>query len=388
MKKKILGLLLLAVVVFAMAACGDREETTDTAAGAGASEEAEWVIGILTGTVSQGEEEYLAAARMQELFGNARIVRATYPDAFGAEMETTIAQIQWLVDQGAQALVIVQAVPGTIPAIQLVRETVDENILLFAGTVHDPPRDIAQHADIAVISDDLNVGPLIVRQAHSMGAEIMAHVSFPRHLGMENIAVRRERMMEQAAALGMEWLEITAPDPTTEGVATTQMFILEEIPRIIEEHGDRVAFFSTNCAMQEPLITQIINYGGFYPLQCCPSPFHALPAALNIDMGGREGDVQFVLDQTAAAVAAQGGAGRISTWPVPINMLLIEAGVRYSIEYLEGNLTDRHDRAALNRIFNEVAQGFGGGGVELANWIDDQGTIDNFYLLMSSFVNF
>ncbi|MCL2373058.1 MAG: DUF3798 domain-containing protein [Defluviitaleaceae bacterium] len=385
MKKKILGLIMLAAVVFALAACGGGNGDD---AVTGASDDADWVIGIITGTVSQGEEEYLAAARMQERFGSDRIVRATYPDAFGAEMETTIAQVQWLVDQGARAIVFVQAVPGTIPAIQLVRETVDENILLFAGTVHDPPRDIAQHADIAVISDDLNVGPHIVRQGNAMGAEIMAHISFPRHLGMENIAVRRERMMAEAEALGMEWLEVTAPDPTTEGLATTQMFILEEIPRIIEEHGDRVAFFSTNCGMQEPLITQIINYGGFYPLQCCPSPFHALPAALNIDMGGREGDVQFVLEQTAAAVTAQGGSGRISTWPVPINMLLIEAGVLYSIEYLEGNLSGRHDRAALTRIFNNVAQGFGGGGVELANWIDDQGTIDNFYLLMSSFVTF
>jgi len=347
----------------------------------------DWIIGIITGTVTQGEEEYLAATNMQAYFGSDRIVRTTYPDQFGPEMETTIANVQWLVDQGAQAIVFVQAVPGTIPAIQQARE-VNPDILLFAGVTHDPPRDIAEHADVAVISDDLNVGPVIVRQAYNMGADTMAHISFPRHLGMENIAVRRERMYATARELGMEWIEVTAPDTMTEGLPVAQNFIIEEIPRLVEEHGNRVAFFSTNCGMQEPLITQIINYGGFYPLQCCPSPFHALPAALNIDLEGRAGDVGFVLDALQEMVTARGATGRISTWPVPVNMLLIEVGVRYSIEYLEGNLTSRTDEAALTRIFNEVAGSFGGDGIEVSNWIDDDGVIDNFFLIMSSFIEF
>jgi len=362
------------------------EDNDDAPEGAELVDTGDWVIGIITGTVTQGEEEYLASSRMQQLFGNDRIVRTTYPDAFGPEMETTIANVQWLVDQGAQAIVFVQAVPGTIPAIQLVRETHPE-VLLFAGVTHDPPRDIAAHADVAVISDDLNVGPAIVRQAYAMGADTIAHVSFPRHLGMENIAIRRERMQATAEELGLEWLEVTAPDPMTEGMPIAQNFVIEEIPRIIEEHGTRVAFFSTNCGLQEPLITQIIAYGGLYPLQCCPSPFHALPAALNIDMDGHEGDVPYVLEAIQSAVTAQGATGRISTWPVPVNMLLVEVGVRYSIEWLEGNLDGRHDSAALQRIIAEVA-GSVGGSVDLSNWIDADGTINNFYLMMSSFIDF
>jgi len=347
----------------------------------------DWVIGIITGTVTQGEEEYLASTRMEERFGSHRIVRTTYPDLFGPEMETTIANILWLVDQGAQAIVMVQAVPGIIPAIQQIRED-NPDLLLFTGVTHDPPWDIAAHADVAVISDDLNVGPVIAQQAYDMGATVMAHISFPRHLGMENIAIRRQRMYDKARELGMEWLEITAPDPSTETITVAQQFIMEEIPRIIEEHGRTVAFFSTNCGMQEPLITQIIAYGGFYPLQCCPSPFHALPSAFNIDLEGRDGDVEFVLEQLQSAVTAAGANGRISTWPVPVNMLLIEVGVEYAIAHLEGRLEARHDTVALNRIFNEVAQRYGGEGIALSNWEDDEGTIINFYLMMSDFINF
>ena len=251
----------------------------------------DWKIGIITGTVTQGEEEYLASMNMERYFGSDRIVRITYPDDFGAMMHVTIANVQALADAGAQAIVFVQAVPGAMEAIRTTRELFGEDIFFFAGVTHEPPEEISAYADIAIISDDLGMGRVIIEQAVAMGADTFAHISFPRHLGMVNIAARRELLMENAAANGLEWVELTAPDPIAEGIAAAQMFILENVPRWVEEHGQNTAFFSTNCGMQEPLIQQIIEYGGLYSLQCCPSPLHALPAALNVSMEGREGDM-------------------------------------------------------------------------------------------------
>ena len=375
MFRKLTGLFLAVVLALAFVACRD-DDVVDG-----------WRIGIITGTVSQGEEEYLAAVMMQERFGTDRIVRTTYPDNFGAEMEVTIANTLALADAGARAIVFVQAVPGTIAAIQATRELFGDDIFFFVGVTHEPPAELSVHADIAMISDDLSMGRVIVEQAYSMGADTFAHISFPRHLGMENIAARRALLMETASEKGLGWVELTAPDPMAEGVAQTQMFILENVPRWVAEHGQNTAFFSTNCGMQEPLITQLASYGGLYPLQCCPSPFHALPAAFNISMEGREGDVEFLLDQLTDAVAAAGGTGRFSTWPIPINMLLVEVGVLYSIEYLEGRV-GRHDRAALTRIINEVAGQFDAS-VELSNWPIGGGRyLDNFYRVLSDFVTF
>jgi len=375
MFKKLAGLALAVVILFALASCAD------DAAPDG------WRIGIITGTVSQGEEEYLAAVMMQERFGSDRIIRTTYPDNFGAEMEVTIANTLALADAGARAIVFLQAVPGTIAAIQATRELFGEDIFFFVGVTHEPPAEVAVHADIAMLSDDLSMGRVIVEQAYAMGADTFAHISFPRHLGMENIAARRALLMQTAAEKGLGWVELTAPDPMAEGVAQTQMFILENVPRWVAEHGQNTAFFSTNCGMQEPLITQIAAHGGLYPLQCCPSPFHALPAAFNVSMEGREGDVEFLLSQLTDAVAAAGGTGRFSTWPIPINMLLVEVGVLYSIEYLEGRV-GRHDRAALTRIINEVAGRFDAS-VELSNWpVGDGRYLENFYRVLSDFVTF
>jgi len=374
MFRKLTGLFLAVVLALAFVACRD-DDVVDG-----------WRIGIITGTVSQGEEEYLAAVMMQERFGTDRIVRTTYPDNFGAEMEVTIANTLALADAGARAIVFVQAVPGTIAAIQATRELFGDDIFFFVGVTHEPPAELSVHADIAMISDDLSMGRVIVEQAYNMGADTFAHISFPRHLGMENIAARRALLMQTAEEKGMEWVELTAPDPMAEGVAQTQMFILENVPRWVADHGQNTAFFSTNCGMQEPLITQIAAHGGFYPLQCCPSPFHALPAAFNISMEGREGDVEFLLDQLTDAVAVAGGTGRFSTWPIPINMLLVETGVLYSIEYLEGRV-GRHDREALTRIINEVSARFGAS-VELSNWPVPGGYLDNFYRVLSDFVTF
>ena len=52
-------------------------------------------IGLVTGTVSQGEDEYRAAEKMKGKYGDM-IKHVTYPDNFMQEQETTIAQITGL----------------------------------------------------------------------------------------------------------------------------------------------------------------------------------------------------------------------------------------------------------------------------------------------------
>lgn len=50
-------------------------------------------IGIMTGTVSQGEEEYRAAEEIIQKYGKDRVIHVTYPDKFMDEQETTISQV-------------------------------------------------------------------------------------------------------------------------------------------------------------------------------------------------------------------------------------------------------------------------------------------------------
>ena len=45
----------------------------------------------------------------------------------------------------------------------------------------------------------------------------------------------------------------------------------------------------------------------------------------------------------------------MSTWPVPVNMLMVEAGVDYAIEFIEGRTNGRVDEEVLTEIVSRIA---------------------------------
>lgn len=400
--KKILAMLLVFVMLFSLTACRGTEEPASSVASSGTStsdagEEAntepttstnnDWKVGIVTGTVSQGEEEFQAAQNMLEKYGAEHIVTATYPDKFNDEVETTIATVLSLAEAGAQAIVFVQAVPGAIAAIEKTKEMYPE-VIFISGVAAESPREIAAVSDVVMLVDEIGMGTAVIDQAEKQGAKTFVHYSFPRHLGYETIAARTALFKQTCEAKGIVYVEATAPDPTGDaGVSGAQQFILEDVPRKVEEYGKDTAFFSTNCSMQEPLIRSVLELGAIYPQQCCPSPYHAYPAALNIETAGHEGDVQYMLDSIQEKVTEGGNEGRMSTWPLPINMLMVEAGVEYAIKYCNGELNAAYDDAAMRKTIDEVATSYDTTAT-ISLYNDSEGDVENFYMILCDFYNF
>lgn len=401
MAKRITCLLLALVMVVTLAGCRAAETPASNPEPAPASTPAEqpaetpaeaptaeenYKIGIITGTVSQGEEEYQAAQNMAAKYGDM-IVTATYPDNFSSETETTIANVVALAsDPDVKAIVFCQAVPGAAAAIDKVRET-RPDMLFVAGVAAEDPATIASKADIVMLVDEISMGSSIPTKAAEMGAKTFIHYSFARHLSYATIAARRELMIEKCKELGIEFVDVTAPDPTGDaGVSGAQQFILEDVPRQIAQYGKDTAFFSTNCSMQEPLIRSILEQGAIYPQQCCPSPYHGYPAALNIDVSGHAGDVQYMLDSIDEKLTAAGQEGRMATWGVPVNMLMVEAGVDYSIEFLEGRTSGRLDEGVLNGIVNRIAGGEGK--AQLTKYNENGVQLENYYMILCDFYDF
>lgn len=139
MKKKFLAVALAASMTASLCACGGSKpaettaapaaaETTAAAAGESKAEETtaaagDYKIGIMTGTVTQGEESY-RAAEMLEKQHPGKIVLATFPDKFATEQETTISTALSLAsDPDVKAIVFSQAVQGTaaLPARRFVK---------------------------------------------------------------------------------------------------------------------------------------------------------------------------------------------------------------------------------------------------------------------------
>ena len=385
MKKRLLSLLLAAAMVLSLAACSSAPAADDTKDDT-EKKEADFKIGIVTGTVSQGEEEYQMAQDLKEKYGEDMIVTATYPDNFDKETEQTIQVVTTMAaDPKVKVIVFVQAVPGATAAINKAKETRDD-ILFIAGVCAETPSVIAEAADICMLVDEISMGTTIIEQAAKQGAKTFVHISFERHLGYDTIAARQALFKETCAEKGIEYVEATAPDPTGDaGVTGAQAWVTENIKTYVDQYGKDTAFFCTNCSMQVPLIQQVAELGAIFPQQCCPSPYHAYPSAFNIETKGHEGDVQYMLDEIAKKVEEYGNTGRMSTWEVPINMMMIEAGVEYGIKWAKGEITDRCDEEALLKEMKAIS----GEATTVTHYDEGKDTeVENFFMILCPFYDF
>ncbi|MDR1389040.1 MAG: DUF3798 domain-containing protein [Treponema sp.] len=308
--KRLFAVPALAVLAALFVSCGG-----GTAQSGGAA----YHIGICTGTVSQSEDDLRGAEELIARYGRAAeggiIQHITYPDNFMEQQEVTISQIVALADDPKmKAIIVNQAVPGTAEAFKRVREKRDD-ILLFAGEAHEDPLVIQGAADLAISADFISRGYTIPWAAKQLGAKTFVHISFPRHMSYETLGLRRQIMEAACNDLGIQFVFATAPDPTSDvGVAGAQQSILEQTPQWIAQYGKDTVFFCTNDAHTEPLLKQLLTYGGMFVEADLPSPLMGYPGALGINLSAETGDFPAILAKVEEAVNAQGGSNRFGTW--------------------------------------------------------------------------
>jgi predicted small lipoprotein YifL len=345
--KRFISLLLALVMVLSLAACGQQTQTPpaqEPAEEPGGEEPAEQpageepfegIIAIVTNTLSQNEEEYRSAEQMVQKYGEDKIMHVLWPDNFMTEQEQMISTIAKIgANPDVKGLIINQAVPGTNAAVDKLLETRDDIFIVYCTPQENPP-DVAERANLILNPDELKMGDAIPVQAQKLGAKTLVHYSFPRHMSIVMLAARRQLMMDKCEEIGLEFYDATAPDPTSDvGVPGAQQFILEDVPKLVDRFGKDTAFFSTNCAMQTPLIKATSDVGAIYPQPCCPSPYHGFPSALGIESTGYSVEaMEKVISETAKALKAKGVLGRFSTWPVPVAMMNTIASTEYIIEW-------------------------------------------------------
>lgn len=345
----------IAISALALAAFGcSNPQAGRSAAGNGSAEG--FKIGLMTGTVSQNEEEFRAGQQLAEKYG-ARLKHVTYPDNFMQEQETVIAQLTGLAaDPEVKVIVVGQAIPGSVEAARKIRETRPDILIGFVEP-HQDPALVNEACDIAIQPDQMKRGETIVAKAQEMGAKTFVHYSFPRHMSQELLSRRRDIMKQEAAKRGMRFEFVTAPDPMAEGgLPATQQFVLEDVPRELQKHGRETAFFSTNCGMQEPMIKQVLLNGGYVAEQCCPSPTHGYPGAFGIQIPeGKAGDIEYINAENRRVAAEHKMTGHFGTWVAPESMVAIRAVVNLLVDAVDQKANHK-DQATVQKYLESEAE--------------------------------
>ncbi len=345
---------------------------------------AEFHIGVVTGTVSQSEDDLRGAEALIKKYGDAAsggmIVHLTYPDNFMSEQETVIAQITGLADDPLmKAIIVNQAIPGTVESFRRIRET-RPDILLLAGLPHEDPPMLADAAHLSVNADSLARGYLIIYTAKQLGAEKFMHISFPRHMSYELLSKRRDIMRAACVELGVQFIDMSTPDPVSDvGIAGAQQFILEKVPAWLDEYGPKTAFFCTNDAHTEPLLKRVAELGGYFIEADLPSPLMGYPGALGISFTEEEtGNWPAILAKVEEAVVAKGGAGRMGTWAYSLGYTTTAALAEHAKNVIEGKC-EVADFDAIMAAFAEYTPGAAWNG---SYYVDAYGIEQENYLLI------
>ena len=380
--KKILALLLALLLVVGLVACGAQTPApaatpapADTPAPAETPEPGEepaetdepfpGIIAIVTNTIDQNEEEFRSAEALVNRFGADKVIHRTWPVYFATEPEMMITLLTEIAsDLDVGAIIINQGVVNTNAAIDAVREIRGDDIFIAVGSAAEDPADVYARVDLSLDVNNPDIGALFVEQAVAMGAETIAHYSFPRHMAIPMLAARRDNMAAAAEAAGLRFVDLPSPDPMEEGgMAASQLFISQDVGRQVEELGENTVFFSTNCGQQIPLLQQVLAYGAMYVQPCCPSPFHAFPAALGLAAADGEAMDLFtaeeIIELTRVAAAEADMTGRLSNWAVPGSMAYTTVGFMYAVEWINGRVTrevGQVDEAVLLRLFEDYIE--------------------------------
>ena len=349
--KKVVSLLLALIMALSLVACGEKKGETD-------DNTVPYKIGIVTGSVSQSEDDRRGAEAFQKEYGEDMVQLAIYPDNFTEETETTIQSIVNLsADPLMKAIIVNQAVPGTTEAFRKIKET-RPDIICIAGESHEDLPEIGSAADLVTNNDFVSRGYLIIRTAHELGCDTFVHISFPRHMSYETMSRRVAIMKAACEEFGMKFVLETAPDPTSDvGVSGAQAYILEQVPAWVEKYGQNAAYFCTNDAHTEPLLKRLLECGGYFIEADLPSPLMGYPGALGLDLTEEAGDFEKILNKVESAIVEKGGADHFGTWAYSYGYTLSAGLALHAKNVLDGKseLKDMDDVAAALQVYSPKA---------------------------------
>lgn len=345
-KKGIIFLLSL-MMMAGLVACGDSGD--QNASGDSKESKENYKIGIVTPTLSTSEDEFRAGAEMAEKYPD-QVKHITLPENFNAELETGMSQILGLADDPEMKAIIVNSgQTGLLPAFEKLKA--ERPDIITMATMLDEPELMSKYVDISFSTDWVRRGVTIPTKAKEMGAKTFIHYSFPTHMAKEVVSARRDAMKKTCEEIGLEYVEITTPDPQTgDGPAAMQQFLREDIPRQIEKYGVDTNIFGTNCPMYDVIIDEALKQKFIVAEQCCPTPTQAYPTVMNLEIAEEDlGDYDKINEMIREKAKEADMTGRLSGWDMPSQIYVPKFEIELAKYLIENDI--EIDDKILNKEF-------------------------------------
>lgn len=374
MKKRVLSMFLaLAMTAGLLAGCGETKTPEKEKVETEGKEEGEaYKIGIVTPTLTISEDEFRGAQEMVAKYPDL-VVHKTLPEDY-QNKEGCISVVTSLADDPEVKYILFNmGMEGIVPAFQKIRETRPDIVSIV--TSNDDPELMNEYIDISLGTDWVRRGVTIPTKAKEMGAKTFIHYSFPTHMASESKVQRRDAMKATCEELGMEFVEVTTPDPQTgNGRAAMLQFLREDIPRQIEKYGPDTNIFGTNCPMYDVILDEAFKLKFIVAEQCCPTPTQAYPTVLNLEITPEDlGDYTKINDMITEKAKDAGMTGKLSGWAMPSQVYTPQFQVELAKYMHDNNLKPEDVRSVefLNKFSKEhmaVAADFATAGEGLDNY--------------------
>jgi len=333
-------------------------------------------IAIVTYDSSGNMEEYSSAEALQKKYGEDKIIHRVWPVNFSAEGEQMVALLLMIAeDPDVKAIVLNGAVVNSNAAVDALLEARPDIFVAYCNPA-ESPQEVVGRANLSIAANEQLRAETIVMQAKAMGANVFVHYSFPRHMAVPALSQRRDDMKDVCETEGMTFVDLTAIDPWSEAHSgDADKFILDDVREQVAEWGRSTAFFSPECALQDPLIARVIQTGAIYPEPCHPSPYHGFPEALDIastayygvnigvnedgmpiDLGNLKNAVE-IIEEIRSVIDDLYATGRLATWPMPLSMMSTAVATEYAIRWINGEVP-REKGDIDYAVFEELCEAY------------------------------
>ena len=338
--KRILALLMAAVLLFALAGCKNNKAPKGDEIVVPQKK-----VAILVAPEAQFPEDYRAAQELAAEYPDTIVIKE-YDDSRilkGGDPGIITYSKELAANSEIGAIVYARATQYTRNAIYKAKE-INPDIVTVCIEPEDNIEEISDLSSLVLCVDWAKAAEDIVAQAKAQGAKYFLAFFVSRTM-TSNKLIRDavNALKANCEAQDIKFITDSSADTNSVQIAGAQKYIGEAIARHYMNNdieGKDVAVFSTDSAVQSTLVEQANKKGLIYICPSFPTAYNGISEVLDITAPEKVADVATFIKSAKDAVKADtSGTARLSIYKTPLAAILLKAAIHSAFDLLNGTTT-------------------------------------------------